>query len=116
MDRGPMEPGVSRGIWPRVTGGQRGAPWSIPGGDRVALPGLGLSLSSGPSPQGVGVCPAPPHPTVTQPPPCPPGAVQVAEVQDGVQESLQQVQRGEAENLPERERTDLKRRKLLLEV
>lgn len=47
------------------------------------------------------------------PPPTPP---QVAEVQDAVQESLRRVQQGEAEALPERDRTELKRRKLLLEV
>ncbi|XP_069738531.1 LOW QUALITY PROTEIN: phenylalanine--tRNA ligase alpha subunit [Phaenicophaeus curvirostris] len=40
----------------------------------------------------------------------------VPEVQDTVQQSLQRVQRGEAEELPERERNELKRRKLLLEV
>ncbi|XP_014816990.1 PREDICTED: phenylalanine--tRNA ligase alpha subunit [Calidris pugnax] len=40
----------------------------------------------------------------------------VSEVQDGVQESLRRVQKGEAEGLPERDRNELKRRKLLLEV
>ncbi|KAK2513731.1 LOW QUALITY PROTEIN: phenylalanine--tRNA ligase alpha subunit [Columba livia] len=40
----------------------------------------------------------------------------VPAVQDAVQESLRRVQCGEAEQLPERERAELKRRKLLLEV
>ncbi|KAM4643859.1 phenylalanine--tRNA ligase alpha subunit isoform 3-T3 [Amazona ochrocephala] len=40
----------------------------------------------------------------------------VPEVQDTVQEALRRLHRGEAETVPERERNDLKRRKLLLEV
>lgn len=65
-----------------------------------------------------GVCPPPcPHPQLPRDTAIPvPGAPQVPEVQDRVQESLRRVQRGEAESLPERDRAELKRRKLLLEV
>ncbi|XP_031470039.1 phenylalanine--tRNA ligase alpha subunit isoform X2 [Phasianus colchicus] len=44
------------------------------------------------------------------------GVLQVSTVQDVVQNSLRQVQEGNGDSLSERERTDLKRRKLLLEV
>ena len=44
------------------------------------------------------------------------GGLQVGAVQDVVQSSLRQVQEGNGDSLSERERTDLKRRKLLLEV
>ncbi|XP_068778851.1 phenylalanine--tRNA ligase alpha subunit [Struthio camelus] len=40
----------------------------------------------------------------------------VAAVQDAVRDSLRRVQRGEAASLPERDRAELKKRKLLLEV
>uniref|UniRef100_A0A8C6Z0E4 phenylalanine--tRNA ligase n=2 Tax=Nothoprocta perdicaria TaxID=30464 RepID=A0A8C6Z0E4_NOTPE len=40
----------------------------------------------------------------------------VPAVQDAVQDSLRRVQQGDAAGLPERDRTELKRRKLLLEV
>uniref|UniRef100_A0A8C0B7M5 phenylalanine--tRNA ligase n=1 Tax=Buteo japonicus TaxID=224669 RepID=A0A8C0B7M5_9AVES len=65
-----------------------------------------------------GVCPPPcPHPRLPRDAAIPvPGALQVAEVQDGVQESLRRVQQGKAESLSERDRAELKRRKLLLEV
>lgn len=46
-------------------------------------------------------------------PPVPP---QVPSVQDTVQEHLGQVRAGTAQALPERDRAELKRRKLLLEV
>ncbi|XP_017597398.1 PREDICTED: phenylalanine--tRNA ligase alpha subunit [Corvus brachyrhynchos] len=55
----------------------------------------------------VGLCPA------RGSPPVPP---QVPSVQDTVQEHLGRVRAGEAQALPERERAELKRRKLLLEV
>lgn len=65
--------------------------------------GAGGELSRVP----VGLCPAPGSP------PVPP---QVPSVQDTVQEHLGQVRAGGAQALPERERAELKRRKLLLEV
>lgn len=50
------------------------------------------------------------------PPPARPSVPQVEAVQDAVQDGLRRVQEGDAAGLPERERNELKRRKLLLEV
>ena len=66
----------------------------------------------------------PPSPPLLLPPSLPTGlwapthlgGLQVGAVQDVVQSSLRQVQEGNGDSLSERERTDLKRRKLLLEV
>lgn len=67
---------------------------------------------------------SPPPPFLLLPPSLPTGlwapthlgGLQVGAVQDVVQSSLRQVQEGNGDSLSERERTDLKRRKLLLEV